>query len=59
MNQDKKNILKRLDSAKILSQFMADYYYALDEAERSGKQKIAWCTSVGPAELLRGMGYQV
>ena len=59
MTQDKKHVLKRLNSARILSQFMADYYYALDEAERSGKQKIAWCTSVGPAELLRGMGYQI
>lgn len=59
MPQDKQQVLKRLQSAKDLSRFMADYYYELDEADRSGKQKIAWCTSVGPAELLRGMGYQI
>ena len=59
MRQEKKQLLKRLESARDLSRFMADYYYALDEADRTGKQKIAWCTSVGPAELLRGMGYQI
>jgi benzoyl-CoA reductase/2-hydroxyglutaryl-CoA dehydratase subunit BcrC/BadD/HgdB len=59
MPQEKKQVLKRLECAKDLSQFMADYYYELDEADRTGKQKIAWCTSVGPAELLRGMGYQI
>ena len=59
MPQEKKQVLKRLESGKNLSRFMADYYYELDEADRSGKQKIAWCTSVGPAELLRGMGYQI
>ena len=59
MDREKQPVLKRLESAKVLSRFMADYYYALDEANRSKKQKIAWCTSVGPAELLRGMGYQI
>ncbi|MDL2269755.1 2-hydroxyacyl-CoA dehydratase family protein [Desulfosarcina sp. OttesenSCG-928-A07] len=59
MNQKKKPVLRRLESAKQLSQFMADYYHALNAADQSGKEKIAWCTSVGPAELLRGMGYQI
>ncbi|BBO81139.1 hypothetical protein DSCO28_17050 [Desulfosarcina ovata subsp. sediminis] len=59
MSNATKSALKRLESAKDLSRFMAEYYYALDEADRSTKQKIAWCTSVGPAELLRGMGYQI
>lgn len=59
MANEKKQILKRLESAKELSRFMADYYYELDEAAMSGKQKIAWCTSVGPAELLRGLGYLI
>ena len=38
---------------------MADHFYELDEAARTGSRKIAWCTSVGPAELLRGMGFLV
>jgi hypothetical protein len=38
---------------------MADYYYELDNAAKSGEKKIAWCTSVGPAEILRAMGFLV
>jgi benzoyl-CoA reductase/2-hydroxyglutaryl-CoA dehydratase subunit BcrC/BadD/HgdB len=38
---------------------MADYYYELSAASESGNPKIAWCTSVGPAEILRAMGYLV
>ncbi|MGC8490420.1 MAG: 2-hydroxyacyl-CoA dehydratase, partial [Syntrophobacteraceae bacterium] len=48
---------KRLKTASDIAKFMADYYYELDEASKSGKQKIAWCTSVGPAEILRSMGF--
>jgi benzoyl-CoA reductase/2-hydroxyglutaryl-CoA dehydratase subunit BcrC/BadD/HgdB len=38
---------------------MAAYYYELDAAARAGHPKIAWCSSVGPAELLRAMGFLV
>jgi benzoyl-CoA reductase/2-hydroxyglutaryl-CoA dehydratase subunit BcrC/BadD/HgdB len=38
---------------------MAEYFGELGEASRSGDRKIAWCTSVGPAELLRAMGFLV
>jgi benzoyl-CoA reductase/2-hydroxyglutaryl-CoA dehydratase subunit BcrC/BadD/HgdB len=57
MNEEKKIVIKRLSTARDLGKFMADYYYELDEASKSGKQKIAWCTSVGPAEILRGLGF--
>ena len=56
---DKKIKLKRLESAKILGKFMADYYYELDGAAKTGEKKIAWCTSVGPAEILRALGFLV
>jgi benzoyl-CoA reductase/2-hydroxyglutaryl-CoA dehydratase subunit BcrC/BadD/HgdB len=59
MPEEKKVVLRRLQSAKDLGKFMAEYYYELDEAAKSGKRKIAWCTSVGPAELLRAMGFLV
>ncbi len=59
MADEKKIKLKRLESAKILGKFMADYYYELDGAAKSGEKKIAWCTSVGPAEILRAMGFLV
>ncbi|SPF50876.1 2-hydroxyglutaryl-CoA dehydratase D-component [Syntrophobacter sp. SbD1] len=48
---------ERLKTTKDISKFMADYYYELDEASKSGKRKIAWCTSVGPAEILRSLGF--
>ncbi len=55
------NIAKRKNFAagKTLKKIMADHFYELDEASKTGSKKIAWCTSVGPAELLRGMGFLV
>jgi benzoyl-CoA reductase/2-hydroxyglutaryl-CoA dehydratase subunit BcrC/BadD/HgdB len=38
---------------------MADYYLELDHASSTAEKKIAWCTSVGPAEILRAMGFLV
>jgi len=57
MAQEKEIVIRRLKTAKDLGKFMADYYYELDEASKSGKKKVAWCTSVGPAEILRGLGF--
>ena len=57
MSEEKKIVIRRLKAARDLGKFMADYYYELDEASKSGKRKIAWCTSVGPAEILRGLGF--
>lgn len=42
-----------------LKQLMADHFHELADASMTGARKIAWCTSVGPAELLRGMGFLV
>lgn len=57
MAEEKQVVIRRLKTSKDLGKFMADYYYELDEASKTGKQKIAWCTSVGPAEILRGLGF--
>ena len=38
---------------------MADYYYKLDSATKTDSKKVAWCSSVGPAEILRSLGYYV
>ncbi len=51
--------MKAIQSAKIMKKIMADHFLNLDRAARAGKPKVAWCTSVGPAELLRGMGFLV
>jgi benzoyl-CoA reductase/2-hydroxyglutaryl-CoA dehydratase subunit BcrC/BadD/HgdB len=59
MNTEKKTIRNKLKSTAAISKFMADYYYELNAAAESGNPKIAWCTSVGPAEILRAMGYLV
>jgi benzoyl-CoA reductase/2-hydroxyglutaryl-CoA dehydratase subunit BcrC/BadD/HgdB len=38
---------------------MKDYYYELDDASKSNNKKIAWCSSVGPAEILRSLDFKV
>ncbi len=42
-----------------LKQLMAAHFHELGDASTTGARKIAWCTSVGPVELLRGMGFLV
>ena len=42
-----------------MKKLMADHFYELDRAAKEGKPKVAWCTSVGPAELLRSFGFVV
>jgi len=59
MAKDKNGVRNKLKSAGAISKFMADYYYELHAASQSGHPPIAWCTSVGPAEILRAMGYLV
>jgi benzoyl-CoA reductase/2-hydroxyglutaryl-CoA dehydratase subunit BcrC/BadD/HgdB len=59
MTEDKKNLINKLKTVAEVSQFMADYYHELDQASKAGNPKIAWCTSVGPAEILRAMGFLV
>jgi benzoyl-CoA reductase/2-hydroxyglutaryl-CoA dehydratase subunit BcrC/BadD/HgdB len=54
---EKEAVVRRLKTAADIGKFMADYYYELDEASKSAKRKIAWCTSVGPAEILRSLGF--
>ncbi len=46
-------------AGKTLKKIMADHFLELDAAAKSRERKIAWCSSVGPVELLRGMGFLV
>ena len=50
---------KPIRAAAAMKQLMEDYFRELDEASRTGSRKVAWCTSVGPAEILRAMGFLV
>ena len=59
MPEAKETTRKSIAAAKVCKKIMADHFYEMDEAARKGSPKIAWCTSVGPAELLRGMGFLV
>jgi benzoyl-CoA reductase/2-hydroxyglutaryl-CoA dehydratase subunit BcrC/BadD/HgdB len=59
VSEQKKIERKRIEAAGAMRKFMADYYLELDHASRTAEKKIAWCTSVGPAEILRAMGFLV
>jgi benzoyl-CoA reductase/2-hydroxyglutaryl-CoA dehydratase subunit BcrC/BadD/HgdB len=51
---------KRIQAADTLKRVMADYYYRLNRISTGEEDgKIAWCTSVGPAELLVAFGFEV
>ena len=56
---ESKTVRKKIQATELMNKIMADYFYGLNEAATTGKQKVAWCTSVGPAELLRAMGFAV
>ena len=48
MGEEKKVNRKKIEATAIMNKYMADYFYELDKASKSGDKKIAWCTSVGP-----------
>ncbi len=59
MAEEKKVVRKKIKATGEMQRIMAEYFYELDAATKSGDKKIAWCTSVGPAEILRAMGFLV
>jgi len=56
---ERKVTRKKIKAAEEMGRLMADYYYELDRASRTGEKKVAWCSSVGPAEILGAMGFLV
>jgi benzoyl-CoA reductase/2-hydroxyglutaryl-CoA dehydratase subunit BcrC/BadD/HgdB len=59
MGEEKKVTRRKIEATGTMNKYMTDYFYELDRASKSGDKKIAWCTSVGPAELLLSMGFLV
>jgi benzoyl-CoA reductase/2-hydroxyglutaryl-CoA dehydratase subunit BcrC/BadD/HgdB len=59
MAEEKKVKIKKMQSSAQLKNVMADYFHELSEASKTGSPKVAWCSSVGPAELLLSMGFLV
>jgi benzoyl-CoA reductase/2-hydroxyglutaryl-CoA dehydratase subunit BcrC/BadD/HgdB len=58
MTQTQSAIIK-LESVQELRLTMDGYFARLKDAAENRTRKIAWCTSVGPAELLYSMGFEV
>jgi benzoyl-CoA reductase/2-hydroxyglutaryl-CoA dehydratase subunit BcrC/BadD/HgdB len=52
-------IQQPIRSAKDLKQIATTYYQNLDKAAKEPNQKVAWCSSFGPAELLLAFDYDV
>jgi len=59
MAEVKRVEIKKIAAARTMRKLMAEHFYELDRAVKEGQPKVAWCTSVGPAELLRAMGFLV
>lgn len=59
MSEEKKITIKKIQATGHMRKIMADYFYEMDGAAKEGSPKIAWCTSVGPAELLLSLGFLV
>ena len=49
--------LKDFEASKTMRSMMGQYYKEMTDPE--SPPKVAWCTSVGPAELLRALGFEV
>ena len=54
-----KPLVRKIESAKAMRDVMGVYFTELFEAAKTGGKKIAWCTSVGPSELLTAFDFLV
>jgi benzoyl-CoA reductase/2-hydroxyglutaryl-CoA dehydratase subunit BcrC/BadD/HgdB len=52
-------VFKKINATGKMKEIMEAHFRELDAAAKTKSQKIAWCTSVGPAELLRAAGFLV
>ncbi len=57
--EEKKPTRKKFKATNEMRQLMSDYYHELDSAVKNKDKKVAWCSSVGPAEILRSLGFYV
>ncbi len=48
-----------IKARKRLQTLMHDYFLNLDAAATDSNRNVAWCTSVGPCEILTAFGYEV
>jgi benzoyl-CoA reductase/2-hydroxyglutaryl-CoA dehydratase subunit BcrC/BadD/HgdB len=59
MAEEKEKKRLKIKATGQMQKIMAEYFYALNDAAKDRSKPIAWCTSVGPAELLQAMGFLV
>jgi benzoyl-CoA reductase/2-hydroxyglutaryl-CoA dehydratase subunit BcrC/BadD/HgdB len=50
---------KPIEATKNMKEIMAQYFHDVDTAANDPNTLVAWCTSVGPAELLLSFGFNV
>jgi benzoyl-CoA reductase/2-hydroxyglutaryl-CoA dehydratase subunit BcrC/BadD/HgdB len=48
-----------IESQKRLRSLLRDYFLDLDAASKDPARRVAWCTSVGPCEILTAFGFDV
>ena len=54
-----KNNPQTFQSTRELKNILQQYFSKLERASVTKKRKIAWCSSIGPCELLLAMGFEV
>jgi len=59
MSGEDKPLVRKIGASKAMKGVMGAYFTEMFEAAKSGDKKIAWCTSVGPSELLTACGFLV
>jgi benzoyl-CoA reductase/2-hydroxyglutaryl-CoA dehydratase subunit BcrC/BadD/HgdB len=58
-DKDAKPKRLKIKAAGTMKRIMAEHFQGLDAAAQDPGKRVAWCTSVGPAELLRSFGFDV
>jgi len=51
--------MKKIRAVETLKKILKNYYLSLHEASLDSNYKVAWCSSVGPAEILIATGFKV
>ncbi|MEE9151112.1 MAG: 2-hydroxyacyl-CoA dehydratase, partial [Thermoplasmata archaeon] len=59
MSINEETTRKKIKTTKLFRKIMAEHFYEADSASKDPKEKVAWCTSVGPAELLIAFGFKL
>jgi benzoyl-CoA reductase/2-hydroxyglutaryl-CoA dehydratase subunit BcrC/BadD/HgdB len=59
LREEKAVAIKKIQATGQMRKILAEYFQALNRASEEGHPKVAWCTSVGPAELLLSLGFVV